>query len=208
MGKRIAIFITFAVGMFMLLEYFIVSTRTAALATEIRTGGIVIMAFTYILGLVNLVQVNYAQVHKRHAGYFYKIVLLGGVLTMLIAGKVWSHAPGESVQFTWLYDHLFSPLQATMFSLLSFFMASAAFRAFRARSWEAGLLLFAAILVMIGRVPIGQLMWDGFPEVQQWIMSVPNLAGRRALFIGAALGGISAGLRVILGIERNYMSQG
>jgi hypothetical protein len=107
--------------------------------------------------------------------------------------------------YTWLYDYVFKPCNSTMFALLAFFIASAAFRAFRARNIEAALLLGAAILVMIGRVPIGRAISDVFPEISDWIVAIPNNAGRRAIMMGAALGAIATGLRVILGIERSYL---
>jgi hypothetical protein len=112
----------------------------------------------------------------------------------------------------WIYDSMYSPMQATMFSLLAFFIASAAFRAFRIRTVEAGLLALAALIVMLGRVPIGNLMTQWLPEplrlgqVQEWIMNVPQNAAKRAILIGAALGVMATGLRVILGIERSYLS--
>jgi len=58
--------------------------------------------------------------------------------------------------FMWFFDHCFVPLDSTMFSLLAFYIASAAFRAFRARSFEATALLISGCLVMIGRVPLGE----------------------------------------------------
>jgi hypothetical protein len=92
-----------------------------------------------------------------------------------------------------------------MFALLAFFIASAAFRAFRARNAEAALLLGAAILIMLGRVPIGRAMSDVLPQISDWILSVPNNAGRRAIMMGAALGAIATSLRVILGLERSHL---
>ena len=111
----------------------------------------------------------------------------------------------EGRVFTWLYDHVFDPCNSTMFALLAFFIASAAFRAFRARNVEAALLLGAAILVMLGRVPIGSLLSESFPYISDWLVDVPNNAGRRAIMMGAALGAVATSLRVILGLERSHL---
>ena len=70
----------------------------------------------------------------------------------------------------------------------------------------------AALLVMLGRVPLGDKMTAFLPEplrlgsVQDWIMNFPQNAAKRAILIGAALGVMATGLRVILGIERSYLS--
>jgi hypothetical protein len=95
-----------------------------------------------------------------------------------------------------------------MFSLLAFFIASAAFRAFRARNVEATLLLVTAIVMMIGRVSIGEYMWKGFPAVTEWLLDVPNLAAKRAVALGIGLGAISTALKIILGIDRSYLGRG
>jgi hypothetical protein len=107
--------------------------------------------------------------------------------------------------FVWIYDHVFDPCNSTMFALLAFFVASAAFRAFRARNAEAALLLGAAILVMLGRAPLGRSISDVFPDFGQWLIDIPNNAGRRAIMMGAAIGAIATGLRVIVGLERSHL---
>jgi hypothetical protein len=129
------------------------------------------------------------------------------MLLMLGAG-IWSGGKTEATSFGWLYDYVFVALQGTMFSLLAFFVASAAYRAFRARTPEATVLLLAAILVMWGRVPLGEYLVSGVGQVAQWIMSVPNTAAQRGILIGVSLGGIATSIKIICGIERSYLGEG
>jgi len=69
-----------------------------------------------------------------------------------------AHVQTDGSLFQWMFKYIFSPLSATMFALLAFFVASASFRAFRARNLEASLLLVAGIIIMLGRVPVGSLI--------------------------------------------------
>ena len=69
-----------------------------------------------------------------------------------------AHTQHKHSFFTWIFDYIFTPLSATMFALLAFFVASASYRAFRIRNFEASLLLGSGVLIMLGRVPIGQLI--------------------------------------------------
>jgi hypothetical protein len=98
--------------------------------------------------------------------------------------------------------------------LLAFFVGSASYRAFRAKTTEASILLVAAFIVLLGRTPFGLWVTSGLtgdlsflqlPNLTDWIMDVPNLAGQRAIMIGIALGVISMSLRLILGVERTYL---
>jgi len=203
MKKEIPLLIAFLLGTWMILENFLTGIPWVGPMKEVITnGGIVIMAFTYVLGIYSIVSVNVARI-RRGQDVVPKVALLAALALMVALGFWRGHE--EGTPFNWLYLNLYVPLQATMFSLLAFYIASAAFRAFRARSLEATLLLVCAILVMVGRIPVGEKIWASFPQVSDWIMNIPNLAGKRAIMIGAALGAISTGLRVILGLERSYL---
>ena len=111
--------------------------------------------------------------------------------------------------FEWLYNNVQLPMDATMFSLLAFFIASAAYRAFRARTFEASLLLITALIVMMGNVPVGDLLSnDTASKAREWILDNPNLSARRGIILGVSLGVISQSIRIILGIERSYLGGG
>lgn len=111
---------------------------------------------------------------------------------------------GDSI-FDKLFLYMMTPMEGTMFSLLAFFIASAAYRAFRIRSPEATILLIAAIIVMLGRVPIGYAINRHIPTIAAWILDVPNMAAKRAIMMGVGLGMASTSLKIILGIERSYL---
>jgi hypothetical protein len=110
--------------------------------------------------------------------------------------------------YNWMFLYILVPMEATMFALLAFFIASAAFRAFRARTFEATLLLVAAIFVMIGRVPIGEYMLRPLGDFADWIMDWPNGAAKRAIIIGVGLGMAATSLKLMLGLERAYLGRG
>lgn len=116
-----------------------------------------------------------------------------------------------------LFQGVFKAAQSTMFSLLAFFVASASFRAFRVKSKEAGLLMGAAFIVMLGNVPIGNLIsrflsyiplfgpYLDISMIKEWIMAYPSSAAQSAILIGAMLGMISASLKIIFGVERSHL---
>ena len=110
--------------------------------------------------------------------------------------------------FNWMFQYVQVPADATMFSILAFFIASAAYRTFRARTPEAAILLVSAIIVMLGRVPIGAAISDIFPLLSGWLMDVPNLAAKRGILLGVSLGMVATSLRIIFGIERSYLGGG
>ena len=155
--------------------------------------------------MANIARISLHTVKRRSTDWQYKASLLVALVAMAGVG-IWRGIQSGGI-FDWAYLNMYVPMQATMFSLLAFFIASAAYRAFRARSVEATLLLVVAAVVMLGRVPVGEKLWAGLPAFTEWIMEVPNMAAKRGIMIGAALGAISTGLKMILGIERGYLGK-
>jgi hypothetical protein len=201
--REIPLIITAIFGSFMVIDYFVPHPLVSGLGETFQQWAIIVVAFAYVLGVANIARISGQKISRHSRDWLYQFPLLAGLAFMLTIGVVWG--VGERTLFNDFYLYAYSPMQGTMFSLLAFFIASAAFRAFRMRSFEAALLAIAAVIVMLGRVPVGAQIWDKLPVISDWIMNVPQMAAKRAIMIGAALGAISTGLKVILGIERNYL---
>lgn len=110
--------------------------------------------------------------------------------------------------YQFIYDGLFVALGSAMFSLLGFYIASAAYRAFRIRSVESALMLGAAILVMLGQIPFGLWISEDLPSWRLWILEVPNSAAFRAIKIGASVAGLVMAFRMWLSIESESFGEG
>jgi hypothetical protein len=213
MKRELPLFVTAVIGIFMILSFFVPHQLVSVPADYLQQCAVIMVAFGYVLGGANVLRVNFDGIYKRQPGWIYKIVLVVALLTTVVVGAV--EGPGflnPGTRSKWLYDNIYSNMSATMFALLAFFIASAAFRAFRIRTAEAGVLAVAALIVMLGRVPLSNAITGWLPEVmrlqtiQEWIMEFPQNAAKRAILMGAALGVMATGLRVILGLERSYLS--
>ena len=210
MRREIPLTITFLVGAFMLVDFFVPHHTVSGAAEEMKQWGTIVIAASILLGVGNLIRVHFHKIRRKRDGWVYSIMTLAIMAVMFAFGGPWGTIQ-EGSAFNWMFLNMQVPLQSTMFSLLAFFIASAAYRAFRLRSAEASLLLIASIIVMLGRVPLGQLLTRAWPEaiqlpnVTEVIMAYPNMAAFRGILMGAALGVMAMGLRIILGIERSYL---
>lgn len=224
MRREIPLIITFIIGVMLIAALFIPRKPFPDLDSEFSRWFDIIAVFAFVLGGGNLLQVHIDRITRGHKDRWYSLVTVVSFLFTLIVGmlKVGGD-PGikgnyiaEGTWFKVIYDAVFTPLTASMFSLLAFFVASASYRAFRAKTREATILLIAAFIILVGRTPLGYYLTYWLPEPLQflhipnlsaWILSTPNLAGQRAIMIGIALGIISTSLKLILGIERSYLGR-
>lgn len=178
----------------------------------------ILLPFAYVLGAASLIISNGHKIQKQAPGWGYNAVLLISLIGTLIFGLFIHPLNGlptdSGTPFDWIFQHLYNPMSAATYSLLAFYMASAAFRAFKARSTEATLLLVTAFIVILFRVPLGEVIWGNLPVlstlsvdelIEHWIMGSFNAAGQRAIMLGAAVGLISISLKIIMGIERSYL---
>jgi hypothetical protein len=203
--RRVPLLVTFLSGAAITALFFIPHKGAQAVNSKLLEWTLVVYAFALILGSLSLWNSHAKKVRSRSEGWPYSIVTLVALVAITGLG-IWKGV-GEGSPVGGIYDTVNAPLASSMFALLAFVIASAAFRAFRARSVEATLLLVTAVVMMIGRVSIGEIISAKLPGITEWLLDVPNLAAKRAIAIGVGLGAVSTALKIILGIERSYLGR-
>lgn len=207
MRKEVPLLITFVIAIMVMLSSITSGPLPGVFKNHISPWMTLVSAFAVGLASVNLTRVHARNVARKREGWAYSIILL---VTMFIYAGFRAYVeinPTNTVaaaNYALIYNYILSPLSSGIWACLAFYVASASYRAFRARSLEATVLLLAAVVVMLGAAPIGAQIWSKFPSVQQWLLNVPNMTGQRGIMIGAAIGSFVTSLRVLLGIERGH----
>jgi hypothetical protein len=215
--KKLPLVVCFVVGILTLFQYYIPHRISVQYLESMTQWDIIISAFAFLLGLASLFTMHYDKIRRKADGWGYSLFMFGGVILGLTCGIISKanqvNQEGLITAFGWLYNYLLNPLQGTMFALLAFYVVSASFRAFRIKSAQAFVLFIAAVILLFGRVPLGQLIWSkfmnwmpfGISEAVEWIMNFPSTAARRGIMIGIALGAVAMSLKIIFGIEKQYL---
>jgi hypothetical protein len=204
MKRNIPLAICLGMGIMMMVQFFVPHPTSVAVYDLTTKWFRIVAAFALVLGTGSLVMYHVDKLQRRKEGWVYSIVTLVVAAATTVIGLGWGVKPGSPLQEI-IFKNLLVPLNATMFAILAFYMASAAYRAFRARTKEAAMLLIASFIVMLGMVPVGATLWHKLPEIAEWVLSVPNMAAKRAILFGVGLGAIATSLKVILGIERGWL---
>jgi hypothetical protein len=208
--------VTLGTGVLVLLSFLTENATLAMARSALVEWTVIVIAFALFLGVFNVIRVHARRI-REGKGIPYSIVLVVAFLAVFVPGvlspsgvpdrlKDWVGPTGTITSFA--YQYVQRPLQSTLFSLMAFFVFTAAWRAFRIRSAASFVMFVAALFVLLGslKLSIG-IDWALLSETKNWIMGVPVTAGARGILLGIALGTIVAGVRLLLGLDRPYGSR-
>ncbi len=216
--KQIPLAIVFVFGVLTLASYYVPHKVSVDFMEMMNKWENIVSAFAFFLGLISLFYSHYHKISRRGDGWGYSLFVYIGFLAMVVPA-ILCHGSlmGDAGQTAlgWSFNFIYNPLSATMFAVLAFYIVSTAYRSFRIKSLQAFVLFLAAFLLILGKVPLGQIIWDsvlgwtgvGIDRVIEWVMSAPAVAGKRGIMIGIAIGAIVTSFKIIFGIERQYMGK-
>jgi hypothetical protein len=208
--KKILIFLTFIGGLYYFLEWaFPRESRIEDTVVEFGKVTLVVGGFAFLLGVINLARMHGSRILRGRPGYYNSVALLGAMAVMAAAELLKYYVQPNPTWISKMYEFLFFnmrvPIDSTIFSLLAFYMASAAYRAFRIKSLEAGIMMAVAIIVMLGQITLmtsGALEVLQLQTIREWFMKYWNAAAQRGILFGALIGGLALSMRIWLSLER------
>jgi hypothetical protein len=218
--RLIATIIAGVAGLIVLIDFASSIAGIDQIARLVLDWAALLAAIALLVGLLNVAGGHLRRVLNRQADWGYSLVLLIAMLLVIINGTIigfWNQGgetkvvilPNSLVEqpIRDVFRAFYEPLAGSFLALLAFFSLSAALRALRRRTIDALVILVVAMLVLalaalpqLGSVPmLGQSI--------QWVSNYVALAGARGLLIGAAIGAVVAGVRVLLGFDQPYLDR-
>lgn len=195
----------------------------------------ILTAFLLGLGVYSILRIHVRRLAKQQQDWLFSGVLLGSMLLMIIFGYAdWYQRIGAAgpalaspknwgfVQYTrdLLFDGLLQQMDAGMFSIIAFYILSAAYRAFRIRSVEATILLATALIVMLSLMGAVEFVWNSgvnnmahndpnsslqnlqITNIAGWLRETVQTPSLRGIDFGVGIGALAMGLRLWLSLEK------
>ena len=207
MRRTLPLVLTLVIGSIIIINsYFKIDGLATFVVRYINRTQTLSLAWAIGLGSVNLMRIQTNHVRRKAPNWQYSIVLIATFIFFLVFGLIVVGNHNNPV-FAAVWNSVQPPLDTTLFCLLCFYIASAAFRSFRMRKLEASVMMLAAFIIMLGAVPIGASIWSGMPVLSGWIMRTINTSSLRAMTMGITLGALSQSIRNLIGVERSYMAE-
>jgi hypothetical protein len=160
---------------------------------------IILSACGLLLGALNVLWVHLRRILAGGREWTNSLVLVVTALAVFLTGTL-SQAGTQSFVTEWVFDSILVPGQATLFALLAFFMAAAAYRYLRIGGAQGGgwMLAGAALFLLVQTPMLNALLSPAAAGFAGWILDVPAMATLRGALLGSSIALIVLGARLAL----------
>lgn len=198
----ISVSIAIAVGLIVLLGYFIDIPVLINLRVIFLQWAVILAAIALIVGVLNLANVHWKKINSSQPGGFYSTFLILALLATAVAVAIFRPTGSWSM---WIFNNIQVPIESSLMALLAVILAYASARMLsRQINLFSIVFIVTALVVLLGTASLPFMDFPGLSELRAWIERIPAVAGSRGILLGVALGTIATGLRVLMGADRPY----
>lgn len=199
---QIPIFLQSIFIILMLVEFFFsVPKPITDLNVNLRSFVPIVTASAIMLGIVLLTLSHLKRISSKGEDWYYSFIYLISLIITASLGII----SVRDFRFQWIYNNMTAPIGVALYSLTAFYITSAAYRVFRARNFDATVLLVTAFIVLMMLIPVGAAILPPVVPIGEWLRSFPSSAGFRGMIIGTSLGIVGLGVRILVGRQREHL---
>ncbi|RIK40186.1 MAG: hypothetical protein DCC55_15825 [Chloroflexi bacterium] len=180
-----------------LLERTGVAPQLRPLTSALYSWTVLLAAFALLLGVANVALVHFRRIYTGQRDWVGSLALLVALFAILLTG-LFDTRGMTAPAVDWFFDAIIAPGQATIFALLAFFMAAAAYRYLRIGRRGGAWMLAGALVIFVAQLPIFALP-PAAQTVFNWLLSQPISATFRGVLLGSSLALIVIAVRFLLG---------
>lgn len=198
----LSVAIVMAIGMIVLLGYFVEVPLLNTIQTIFLHWGAILASVTLIVGVFNLFSVHFRKINSSQKGGLYSLILIAAlVATVLISGFL-----GPTSDWSmWIFNNIQLPVESSLMAVLAVVLVFAGARLLGRRVTAFSLIfIFTVLLMLIGNISLNIIDLSIFSDLKAWFERVPATAGVRGILLGITLGTIATGFRLLLGADRHY----
>ena len=187
----------------LLVQYFFVIPAFSNAVNVFTTWMTLLEQFVVGAAFISFILYQLHTIQRREKGQWqFSVLSLFWTVVFVVIGLGIGNTSGP---YMWLYNNIYSWILLCTDALMGFFIVSATYKAFKARSMDTTVLLITGCLCILRITPLTEAISPQLQSFSTWIYDSPNMFSQRAIYIGAAIGGVIMGLRTILGIERKFL---
>lgn len=172
------------------------------LVTTLYAWLLLLASFALLLGIGHLLFIHLRRIQYGRPDWTYSLFLVIACSAVFVAGLL-QPSGVNSPTVEWIFDTLIAPGQATLYALIFFFMAAAAYHYLRVTHPAGRWMLAGALLVLVAQMPASaNLLPNAYGVWVAWLVQVPVMATVRGAILGSTLALLFFGLRFLLGRSR------
>jgi len=196
---NIFVLLTIIGGMLLLgIDRFVELPLLRSASLVVYEWGVLLSAFALLLGAINVASVHVRHILAGNPGWQQSLLLVVALTVVLVTG-LFSTTGVRSPLVELLFDTIIAPGQATLFALLAFFMAAAAYRYLRIGRPGGIWLLTGVLLVFAAQMPIAHaLLPTTLANLVGWVVDVPAMSALRGALLGSSFALIIVAIRFLL----------